>query len=79
MFVNNTTAYYKDKADVKAKIDTIKDYERASTAKLNLDKTECVDIKPPEDLIKPANFFKKSQYTILLGAFISVNSNIGDY
>jgi len=79
MFADDTTAYYKDEADARAKIDTIKDYGRASAAKLNLDKTECVGIKPPGDLIRPANFFGRGQYTILLGAPISVDGNIGDY
>ena len=79
MFADDTTAYYKDEADTRAKIDTIKDYKRASAAKLNLDKTECVSIKPPGDLIRPSNFFRRGQYTILLGAPISVDGNIGDY
>jgi len=79
MFANDTTTYYKDKADVRAKIDTIKDYSRAFAAKLNLDKTECIGIKPPGDLIRPSNFFGRGQYTILLGAPISVDGNIRAY
>ena len=74
-----TQLHTTDEADAEAKIDTIKDYKRASAAKLNLNKTECVGIKLPEDLIRPSNFFGRGQYTILLRAPIIIDGNIKDY
>jgi len=77
-FVNDMVVYYRDEADAKNKIELVREYELASGQKLNLDKSECIALQPPGDLIRLQNFFGTNTCTTLLGAPLNVNGYIGD-
>ena len=75
VFVDNIVVYYRDEADAKKKIELVREYKLASGQRLNLDKSECVALHPPGNLIRLQNF---DTCTTLLGAPLSVNGYIGD-
>ena len=77
-FADDTVVYYKDEQDARKKMEMVEDYGKASAAKLNRNKTECVSWSLPGQLVSSNNFYGPLKCTRLLGAPISVTGDVGD-